>query len=121
MWNLLTVLGDEVILKAAGFRGAEKDKIHVANRDSVYAQDANLEQQLDSLKARIEHAVATSKEKLHQAFYVNQEVWRNFRVGISTRDINPQSSKIVRFMMYRPEWKATLTTDNAQQFLVSVA
>lgn len=120
MWNLLKVVGDEVILKAAGFKG-ETDKVHVANIDSVEAQDANLFQQLDRLKARIEHAAANSKEGLHQPFFLNQEVWRNFRVGIATRDINPQSSKIVRFMMYRPEWKATLKTDNVDQFMVSVA
>lgn len=124
MWDALKVLGDEVILKAAGFNDNDNEKVHVANRDSVEAQNRNLRTQLDNLRNRVDDAVANSPEKMHQSFFLNFEVWRNFRVGIATRDLNPQSSKIHRFMLYRPEWKATLDKNNQQQmdnFLIAVA
>jgi hypothetical protein len=124
MWDALKVLGDTVILQAAGFNtDIENDRsenIQAHNRDSVEAQNENLKQQLENMKALINDALSMSKEKLHQPFFVNYEVWRNFRVGISTGNLNPQSSKIHRFMFYRPEWKATLKTDNVDQFLIAV-
>jgi hypothetical protein len=121
MWHALSVLGDDVILKAAGWKEANDDKIHAKNRDSVEAQNLNLENQLLSLKGLITNALTNSTEKLEQPFFLNYEVWRNFRVGISTRDLNPQTSKIHRFMIYRPEWKATIKTADAEQFLIGVA
>lgn len=119
MWSAMQVLGDGVVLRAAGWKEYDEAKIQVSNRESVRAQNENLERQLESMQALVQGAKDPA-----QPFFVNHEVWRNFRVGISTRNLNPQTSKIHRFMFFRPEWEAKIELNDqakVDQFLVSVA
>lgn len=102
MWSALQVLGDEVILKAAGWKDPESAHIQANNLDAVLAQNNNLETQLDGMTGLVQRAIAHSPKGLLQAFYANFDVWKNYRVGITTRDMNLQSSKIHRYMFARP-------------------
>jgi hypothetical protein len=115
MWHAVAVLGDDVVLRAAGWREEDATRVQAENRKAVEVQNRNLENQLDSAKALVESAIAHSPKGLAQPFYLAQEVWRNFRVGIATRNLNPQSSKIHRFLFARPEWESTLQLDDANQ------
>ena len=118
MWSALKVLGDGVILKAAGWKDLDGGKISANNLSAYEAQNNNLENQLEGMKGRID------PDNLSQPFFANFEVWKNFRVGVTTRDLNLQSSKIHRFMFFRPEWESTVKMDDDYKvgsFLVSVA
>ena len=44
--------------------------------------------------------------------YLTREVWRNFRVGILHTDMNPQTSKIVRFILRMQSWEQTYDLNN---------
>jgi hypothetical protein len=109
MWDTAQVLGREVMLVAAGWKSASGTSVHVENLNSVNAQNENLEGQYDSMVDLIaRHGITTP-------LYLAYDVWRNNRVGIKTRDLNPQSSKIHRFMFQRPEWASTINLDNEVQ------
>lgn len=124
MWNALAVLGDDVFLKAAGWREFDETRIQKTNRDAVQAQNNNLEDQLAGAKNLVQTAIDHSPEGIKQPFFANFEVWRNFRVGITTRNLNLQSSKIHRFLFSRPGWESTIRLDDDTQvemFLVGMA
>lgn len=117
MWSAMQALGQDVLLKVAGYVEYDEKRIQAMNRKSVQAQNDNLERQLQSL-------IDLTNGDSSKPFFLAQEVWSQFRVGIKTRDLNPQSSKIHRFMVARPEWTSTIQLDDQQaveQFLVSVA
>jgi hypothetical protein len=122
MWGALQVLGDNVFLTAAGARENENHLVQYENRDAVNAQNDSLIHQLDLAKELVQpHA---DRNALDQAFFVTQEVWRNFRAGIVTQNLNMQSSKIHRAMFFRPEWEATIRLDDPvamEQFQVGLA
>jgi hypothetical protein len=44
--------------------------------------------------------------------YLTRDVWRNFRVGILHTDMNPQTSKIVRFVLRMQSWEQTYDLNN---------
>jgi predicted nucleic acid-binding Zn-ribbon protein len=112
MWNALNVLGDTVILQAAGWKEYDESKLHVENRLNMQAKNDGLEVQLEGMKNLVQDAEKNSPNKLEQAFYATYEVWRNFRVGVATQDMNLQGSKIHRFMFYRPEWVTKLNLND---------
>ena len=115
MWHALTVLGKSTILKAAGWKLLDETKIQENNWGAVEAQNNNLEHQLDGMEGLID------PENLDQPFFANFEVWKNFRVGVTTGNMNLQSSKIHRFMFARPDWVSTIKVDEADTFLIGVA
>lgn len=124
MWTALQVLGDEVILQAAGKVEYDETKIQKENQDAVMAQNLNVENQLEGMKQLVQQAIDTSPLGILQAFFANHEVWRNFRVGITTRNMNLQTSKIHRFMFFRPEWASTIRMDEddkVEHFKVALA
>ena len=115
MWNALKVLGNEVFLTAAGWVEYDENKIQEDNRDSVLSQNNNLENQLNNTLALVSQAISSSPKGIGQPFYMLPEIWRNFRVGIATRDLNMQTSKLQRFMFARPNWTVTLDLTNEKQ------
>ena len=124
MWNALQVLGDSAILAAAGFKEYDETKIQKTNRDAVLAQNENLVKQLEGAVNLVQGAIDGSPEGINQPFFANFEVWRNFRVGVTTWNMNLQSSKIHRFMFSRPGWESTIRLDDTEtldHFLVGVA
>lgn len=130
MWELLSKFGDAgrmLILRAAGWKPASEEDlkgVQKALREGIEAQNENLQTQLDNAVELVQDAEKNSPKGLLQGFFHNLEVWQNFRVGITTHDMNLQSSKIHRFMFYRKEWEETLDTSNADQvfaFEVAIA
>jgi hypothetical protein len=124
MWNAAEVLGREVVLRAAGWKKYDEEKIHIDNRRAVEAENENLENQFDGMAGLVQGAIDGSVYGIKQRFYANFEVWRNFRVGVTTRNMNLQSSKIHRFMFFRPEWQTTIDLNDAaakEDFEVALA
>lgn len=102
-WFLVSQLDDESMLQIAGFDNSERQFLHKVNRDSVEAKNNGLQREL-----------ANAREYFSQlgedaAMYFEHSVWKQQRVGIATNLINPQTSKIHRFMIYRPEWETEVS------------
>lgn len=115
MWNVFKQLGDTALLTVAGAVDLESTQTHIDNKKAVEAQNENLKKQLEGMANLVQGAIDRSPLGILQPFYAAMSVWSNFRVGVSTQDMNLQSSKIHRFMFFRPEWKTALRMDDAQQ------
>ena len=103
MMEVMNGIGREGILKAAGFRDPN-DNVHVANIKGVEAKNDGLVKQLDLLL----------EAKPDQEYFVKHEVWKNFRVGVTTDSLNQQTSKIHRYMFARPNWTVTIDMNNVE-------
>ena len=104
-WGLATKLSDSALLAMAGFDSTAAEDQHISNRDSVEAKNEGLVRELQNARDYFN----TLDEDT--PMYFQHSVWKQQRVGIATNLINPQTSKIHRFMIYRPEWttKVSLT------------
>lgn len=107
MWDLAKLFGKEFILTSAGKVDLQTEKVHVDQREAIEAQNQNLEQQLNLASDLVNaHPQGTP-------FYIAFEVWKNLRVGIKTKNLNPQSSKIHRYMFQREDWVSKIDMNNA--------
>lgn len=117
MFDMVKVLGKDSVLIAAGVKDLESG-IQAMDRDSVEAQNDNLTNQFDSMMDLV-NSFGVAKD-----YFVNHEVWKNFRVGVTTRNLNMQTSKIHRYMFSRPGWESTVRFDNpaeVETFKVAMA
>jgi hypothetical protein len=104
------LLGREGILRIAGHQDTASGDHHIDNIDAIEAQNENLAKQFDLAIEMLSDP--SNEEGWDTKFYILGEVWRNFRAGIVTQSLNPQTSKIHRFFFSRPKWKATLDLSN---------
>lgn len=121
-------LGREGILSVAGKVDLESGAVHEANRASYEAQNMNLENQFDQGMEGLEldpHDLMANftPDVLTTPRYIEQSIWKNFRAGFLNSSLNPQTSKIHRFLFAREGWKATieLGSDMETEFKIAVA
>jgi hypothetical protein len=122
MLALADVMGREAILTAAGWVKLDTSKHQVSEHLGILAQNENLENQYDLMMEMLNNP--DNPDGLDSEFFVEQEVWSNFRAGFLNASLNQQTSKIHRFMFARPSWTANLDFKNEvlmENFLVSVA
>lgn len=106
LWDLTKLFGNEFILTAAGKVDLLTEKVHVDQQEAIEAQNQNLERQLNLASDLVNaHPRGTP-------FYIAFEVWKNLRVGIKTKNLNPQSSKIHRYMFQREDWVSKIDMNN---------
>lgn len=106
-WRLVSSLDDESVLAIAGAVSTDPETLHKVNRESVEAKNEGLARELVNARQYF----ATLAEGA--AMYFEHSVWKQQRVGIATNLINPQTSKIHRFMMFRPEWETKVDMNDA--------
>lgn len=111
MAKAMEALGRQAVLTAAGWRDPEAGNIHIENLDSVLAQNENLEQQFDNTQTLL------AKYPEGTGFFIPAVVWKNFRVGMGSTDLNPQTSKLQRFAFYRPNWESFIRLDDPDMLL----
>lgn len=94
----------------------EEDKTtHISNRISVKAKNDGLKREYALFVEYVGEYLATSKNGLDTEFFLEFDVWKQQRIGIATTAVNPQASKIVRFLIGSPKWTATLDQDSEKQ------
>ncbi len=125
MLEAINVFGKEAILRMAGFKDIVIDRVQAMARDSVIAQNENLELQLSRFMAAKDLAFNPNAESDQDTYsnplYVAQEVLGNQRAGYSTLDLNQQTSKIARASLYHKEWESTVDMNDMDQFFIAVA
>ena len=118
VWYLLQELGEEAFLAMAGYKEPDPSKMHHTTIDALEVSNEALRRELTAAMeyfGTLESDVSQggSPLGLAQPLYLNHSVWKQQRVGIDGV-INPQSSKIHRWMMTRADWKTTVnSTDQA--------
>lgn len=115
-------IGRANVLRVAGHVDLEGGKFHKVNRDSIEAQNQNLEHQYDLMMEMLDDP--RNPEGYDTEFYVRGEVWKNYRAGFTTQSLNQQTSKIHRYLFARPNWTAQVELDNAahiEELMISLA
>lgn len=59
--------------------------------------------------------VSTMLDK-NEPMYLEYSVWKQQRVGIATNMVNPQTSKLHRFLMTREAWRSVVDINNAESY-----
>lgn len=93
----------------------EDETTHISNRISVKAKNDGLKREYALFVEYVGEYLATSKNGLDTEFFLEFDVWKQQRIGISTTAVNPQTSKIVRFLIGSPKWTATIDPANEKQ------
>lgn len=114
MWTLLQGLGEDTFLELAGYVEPDESKMHKTTYTSTEVSNEALRRELTAAMEYFEY-LGTD-----QAFYLPHSVWKQQRVGIDST-INPQSSKIHRWMITRADWKTTVDSKNTDSFMLRVA
>lgn len=120
MMSMFKALGTDNIVVAAG--GRDPAVAHVRDRDSAEAKREGLYREVEIMDTMLNDP--NLPNGLDTEFYVEHEVWKNFRVGIKTKSLNQQSSKIHRFAFAQPGWEVTIDPQNQAQvdkFLIGFA
>jgi len=121
MLSVARALGDDLLLKVAGAK-FDTNLYHQDDWPSIDAQNQNLAHQLELMWDMLLNPANLEGDA--GEFFITQEVWKNFRAGITTESLNMQTSKIHRFMFARPSWTTELKLDDntlVSAFKIAVA
>lgn len=113
MFRLVSGLSESVILTLAGYKSVDENSMHVTNRKSTEAKNEGLKREWTNLVNFVSNELVPSG--LGTPFFFQHTVWKNQRVGIANNMVNPQTSKIHRFMVYRKSWETEVDTQNIEQ------
>lgn len=111
---LLDAFTEDDILTMAGVVEEENRTTHINNRKGVAAKNAALRREYATFTEYVGEYLATAKTGLDTPFYLPFSVWKQQRVGIASTTINPQTSKIHRFLVGSPDWATEVSLDNAE-------
>lgn len=125
VWTLLQGLGEEAFLEMAGYTEIDESTMHKFSIQSAEVSNEALIRELSaavsyfsSLENSVEEGGSTLK--LKQPLYLAHSIWKQQRVGIDGV-INPQSSKIHRWMLTREDWKTEVSSSDLDSFMLRVA
>jgi hypothetical protein len=127
VWYLLQEIGVEDFLDMTGYEHPDETRMHKTTIKSIKASNEALRRELMAaidyfgmLEKPVEEGGSTLG--LKQPLYLSHSVWKQQRVGIDGL-INPQSSKIHRWMLTRSDWLTTVNstdTDMMDSFMLRV-
>lgn len=112
-WGIFNQLDTEALDTIAGVEEVYEDRMHKARRKSVEAKNDGLRREVDRIFDFVEGTLI--QVGLDHPMYFDHVVWKQQRVGIATNMINPQTSKVHRFLLYRKAWETKVDPNNAAQ------
>ena len=96
---------------------AENDAaVHISNRAKVSATNDGLRREWDRYAAFTGNVLMGQAAGLLTPFFLKYSVWQNQRVGIDTNGINPQMSKMHRYLIYKQQWETRIDPTDAKSF-----
>ena len=101
-------------LELLGVEPVDEATTHVVNLPGLEAKNQGLEREWDLFTEFVGEYLMGSEKKLDTPFFLEFDVWKQQRVGISTNAVNPQTSKIVRHFIGSPDWKATISSEDTE-------
>lgn len=110
---VLDLFTEEQQHQLIGVQAEENELTHRAHWDAVEAKNAGLIRQLQNFKD-FANDLEQAEAKLDTPFYLPFNAWQQQRVGIDSTVVNPQASKIVRFLVGSPEWKTTVNSNDME-------
>lgn len=120
MWHLMNQLDESIALAMAGVASVSEKDTHKSKRLSIQAKNDGLIREYKNFMDFVGSTVFPSEKGLEQPLYFDHSVWKQQRVGIATNVINPQSSKIHRFMLFRKAWETKVSMNDLDSFKLRV-
>lgn len=110
MWQLVTQLSEDIALGIAGVEEISGTKTHRTNALSKQAKNDGLIREFSRFMDFVK-----GMADIEAPMYFEHSVWKQQRVGIATNAINPQTSKIHRFMLFRKAWDTKVDVNDQAQ------
>ena len=112
-WSLFQNMDESVVLAIAGYEDFDPALTHAINQKSLQAKNDGLKREFERVRDYFQELADTSPLKLDQPLFFTHNVWKQQRVGIETNMVNPQTSKLHRGLLYRPEWETEVSSTDA--------
>lgn len=116
--QLFFALGEDTIMELLGLVEDIKS-LPITKRKKALGKNLAIEREVKNVAKFME--TMPSEDAV---FYYNHEVWKNLRMGLASSLMNPQASKVHRFLTGAKSWKATVVPGDIKQmtyFKVAVA
>ena len=129
-WVLWNMLGPDALLEMAGKKSTSKATTHISERKGIEAKNDALTREIENFDLFLQNIIQPRLDenegmRINEVdIYFEYEAWKQQRVGLATNLINPQTSKIQRFMLARKSWKTQVDPENQDQlnnFMLRVA
>ena len=101
-------------LELLGVEPVDETTTHAVNLPGLEAKNQGLEREWDLFTEFVGEYLVGSEKGMDTTFFLEFDVWKQQRVGISTNAVNPQTSKIVRHFIGSPDWKATISSEDTE-------
>jgi len=115
IFRLVASMAEDLVMEMAGGTARVEEDLHISRRKAAEAKNDGLRREISNFINFVADGVAPSEQGLNTPFYFEHNVWKNQRVGITNNLVNPQTSKVHRYMIYRPSWETEVDPSNTQQ------
>ena len=112
--KVLSFFSEEDGMEMAGVQ-AESEHTHVRNRNSKRAKNDGLIREFRNVMGFFGD-LATGEKGMDQEFFLSQDMWKQQRSGYKTNTVNPNTSKIVRWLIAPDSWSTVIDLNNEAQF-----
>lgn len=120
--TVLSVFTEEEGFELAGVT-TDTTHTHRRNLNSSKAKNDGLKREFTNFMEFV-GLLATTDKKMDQEFYLTQEMWKQQRSGYTTNGVNPNASKIVRWLIAADSWTTKIALTDAamvQSFMLRVS
>lgn len=120
--KILSFFSEEEGMAMAGVE-ASSEHTHRRNFNSNRAKNDGLIREFRNFMEFMGE-LATGEKGLNQEFFLNQEMWKQQRSGYKSNTVNPNTSKIVRWLVAPDAWSTEISLSNdaqLQSFMLRVS
>ena len=121
-FDILKALPEELVNAMIGVVPVNEALVHKDNRFGLKAKNDALLRDKEAAFAYID-GLATEDSNLDQELFMEYSVWKHHRVGMTGSVLNPQTSKVHRFLVGMADWQSTIDPHKPAQvkeFLLQV-
>jgi len=113
-FDILKALPEELVNAMIGVVPVNEALVHKDNRKGLQAKNDAL---LRDKQAAFDYLNGLAEEdpNLDQELFMEYSVWKHHRVGMTGTVLNPQTSKVHRFLVGMADWQSTIDPRNRKQ------
>jgi hypothetical protein len=111
--KVLSFFSEAESMQMAGVETSDQHT-HRRNQNSKRAKNDGLIREFRNFMEFVGD-LATGEKGTNQEFFLSQEMWKQQRSGYTTNAVNPNTSKIVRWLVAPDAWNTEISLDNDAQ------
>lgn len=121
--KILLDLPDALVDRMIGIKPVNEQTVHKDNRPGLTAKNNALLRDKQNAFAFLRQ-LSSEEQGLEQDLYMEYSVWKHHRVGMTGNVLNPQTSKVQRFLVGMTAWDSVIHPQRlreSKEFLLQVA